>query len=739
MPWVPMPIQQEWQDENGDAANGFVLKAYLPGTTTATSIAINKNGGSPQSTITLNSQGHYEVSGNEVIPHIDQEFKYAIFRNASDAAANSNPYFGFIDNVTLASISDDFTVDSYATLRGKTSSIYADGNAITVTDDGIAGQFVVKTGTVTDNGGTLIVFTDDSNRYVERLYVTAINVKWFGALGDGVTDDAAALDTALAAAETLSIDSVFFPSGTYLTTASLTLRTGVTVRGVGSQSIILIGGNNTRALKGDILEGIIIEKLFFDGQKPTVGWETTNNFDFGIRLGENATSRSIKNVVIRNCTFKDIGLDGIYIENYSNVKIAECDFINCRRWGIVPQAEAHDGMYCSIEDCWFDCDFGGGPVGKEYPLGAIDSEPNSGELTTITFKNIRGKRNGVYMVGSGTYTYDAVIENVSVLGDFLYISNRVDVNVRNSTVRGTAGYLLVDTLNDSVPTKINSMDLRFLDTGRNQAVLSDGRRNLMPYDHGFEDYWNGSLSASGSGTSAGLVLREIDGQAVYLRDHQLGATSGSYSTIRQTLSNTLNNNDQVVLILEVERTDSNTATGNFLSVSVGANFSRALQVDAGVSTLMFAWQATATEASPFVSIGLSGTAGAQVNVLFRKIKLFFNPTEITKDTFRTVVRPYRKTELTFSGPTVDAANTSQISFSAASGQNIDTITSGYNGQVLSLYGASAGIAFTVRDASVSSGNIELIGNGTYVLQNGTSTNALTLIYDSGTSTWIQAS
>ena len=82
----------------------------------------------------------------------------------------------------------------YDDLRSADSSDLADGDSINVTDDGIAGQFVVKTGIVTDNGGTRIVFSDDSNRYAERRYDGAIYVKWFESLGD---DDTAGIQASI--------------------------------------------------------------------------------------------------------------------------------------------------------------------------------------------------------------------------------------------------------------------------------------------------------------------------------------------------------------------------------------------------------------------------------------------------------------------------------------------------------------------------------------------------------------
>ena len=72
---------------------------------------------------------------------------------------------------------------------------------IDITDAGIAGRFAYDpSDTATaDNGGTVIV---GSNGYRwKRLVNGPINVKWFGAKGDGSTDDSAAIAAARTAAE----------------------------------------------------------------------------------------------------------------------------------------------------------------------------------------------------------------------------------------------------------------------------------------------------------------------------------------------------------------------------------------------------------------------------------------------------------------------------------------------------------------------------------------------------------
>ena len=93
---VPNPIIV---DAAGTAGSGYVLKAYLPGTTTSTSIAIDSSGSSPQASLTANAEGIWEVSGNEILPYIDRKHKWGIFANATDAAANTPFYMGPFDNV----------------------------------------------------------------------------------------------------------------------------------------------------------------------------------------------------------------------------------------------------------------------------------------------------------------------------------------------------------------------------------------------------------------------------------------------------------------------------------------------------------------------------------------------------------------------------------------------------------------------------------------------------------------
>ncbi|TMV48609.1 hypothetical protein FE783_16260 [Paenibacillus mesophilus] len=106
-----------------------------------------------------------------------------------------------------------------------------------VTDIGQEGSFYYDSSDTTsaDNTGTVLV-TASGARF-KRIYDSTLNVKWFGAKGNGTTDDSQAIDAALSWALTSKSD-LFFPAGTFVA-SKIVLRTGVSIRGSGRTKTIL--------------------------------------------------------------------------------------------------------------------------------------------------------------------------------------------------------------------------------------------------------------------------------------------------------------------------------------------------------------------------------------------------------------------------------------------------------------------------------------------------------------------
>jgi len=216
---VPNPLF----DKNGDPFSGSVLKAFLPGTTTSTSIAIDSAGGSPQTSITANAQGKWEVSGNEILPYIDRKHKWAIFANATDAAANTPAYMGFFDNVEQV-LSANVSIKNFATVAAMvadTSNAVGDfisiENYTATNTSGVMFGKVVAAGTGTADGGSFIDLpnTTPATQFQQNL-PRWISVKLFGAEGDAVTDDFPAAQATTNFVELNPLGGVvFFPNGAY--------------------------------------------------------------------------------------------------------------------------------------------------------------------------------------------------------------------------------------------------------------------------------------------------------------------------------------------------------------------------------------------------------------------------------------------------------------------------------------------------------------------------------------------
>jgi len=110
---------------------------------------------------------------------------------------------------------DSLAADSIASLKAISVSGITSNQAVSVlgyyvAGDGGGGIFYYDSASATaDNGGTVIQPTTGTGRW-KRVYSGALNVRWFGAKGDGTTDDSASFQNTLSASQVVCV-----PSGTY--------------------------------------------------------------------------------------------------------------------------------------------------------------------------------------------------------------------------------------------------------------------------------------------------------------------------------------------------------------------------------------------------------------------------------------------------------------------------------------------------------------------------------------------
>jgi hypothetical protein len=114
---------------------------------------------------------------------------------------------------TLQVLLNALSLADYTALRayaGNQKSAYVTGYLVSAAPSGIAGLFTRDDSDTTsaDNGGTIIVAVN--GKRWKRAYSGAVSVQWFGAKGDGVTDDTAAIQAAFNAGTNISIPPVTY-------------------------------------------------------------------------------------------------------------------------------------------------------------------------------------------------------------------------------------------------------------------------------------------------------------------------------------------------------------------------------------------------------------------------------------------------------------------------------------------------------------------------------------------------
>jgi len=225
--------------------------------------------------------------------------------------------------------------------------------------------------------------------FFNLLDAAQLNVRNYGATGNGTTNDAPAIQSAINAAQ--SGDTIYFPNGTYLLNSTLTLPVQRNLQGESKAGTILKGNHS-----GNMIEGISnthvngnqsIYNFTLDGNHKTqsiyfLGRDNLTFYNLTVTHMEiqwngaiqivsswtgvsrtNPVTFYITGITIHDCTFSDnnngsiglIGIDGanIYNNTHSENNGSVGTGITCQAMGWLKNIKIHDstfiGWWANIE------------------------------------------------------------------------------------------------------------------------------------------------------------------------------------------------------------------------------------------------------------------------------------------------------------------------------------------------------------------------------------------------------
>ena len=236
----------QWQDSNSDNYNGAVLKGYVTGTSTPLQMATDTSGGTLLDDATLTSAGYPAPEGGGAVfsPHFNAPMKLSLYPTQAAADLNTGAIWtldfpDFIGNAGTAPF------DSYAALLADTTLVVGwwveTGSHIDGAGKGGGSYEVVAGGTGTADN---YLYGDTAGGLQVKLISDFKNAYQAGAVGDGATNDHAALSAYIAASQDVTL---ILTEGVFAIDEDLPLQAGQILQGITACSSI--GNTNGSILK----------------------------------------------------------------------------------------------------------------------------------------------------------------------------------------------------------------------------------------------------------------------------------------------------------------------------------------------------------------------------------------------------------------------------------------------------------------------------------------------------------
>ena len=335
-----------------------------------------------------------------------------------------------------------------------------------------------------------------ASRTLSQRFSDVLNVKDYGAVGDGVTNDAAAIqavfDLAFGSASSPHGDAgkyqnrpVFFPAGKYIISSQLNLTrvVGGHIFGAGRgctmvqfTGTVAGGGTRTSAIKINGAVDLCMERIAFAMYDPS----KSNSYALDLDWDGTTGGAGLHHNLFQHCTFSATGTGAVIIgasvhEGYNNM------FLHCGVGGgigavnygfTISGAQALDtliiggGGYSDLAFCW--CPSGGGSVhaqGMSMPGGNtaphVDYLMESGNTMTLTgirteAVKLLKQQSGIVIIHG--FVNAGGVNIIEVNGGKCMIEGAQMHYPINQRIFGTGGQLYMTAVGTGVPNDIHLLD-----------------------------------------------------------------------------------------------------------------------------------------------------------------------------------------------------------------------------------------------------------------------------------------
>lgn len=436
-------VAGQFFDNNGDPLTGGKIYTYAAGTTTPSPTYTTSGGTTPHpNPIILDAAGR--VPSGEIWLTDGAQYKFVIKTSTDVQIGSYDNIIGINSNFVNYTNSQEIqTATAGQTVFTLTTMQYQPGtNSLSVFVDGVNQYGPGSSYAYTETSSTVVTFSSglhvgaqvkfttsaiNASSYgdaeqvsynppftggaatnVEAKLAQTVSVKDFGAVGDGVADDTAAIQAALSAHF-----AVYVPSGTYKVSSTLNLQAGSVLFGDGSTSEITCANGDISIIYGLSTDNCAVKNL-----KINVTVAGTSGYIGAVHFATCQNCR-VENVEIEGVTWAGVYLDGssycyvtgVYAHDWRGTEQDSADICVYRAssYNII------DGNFC----------FGNGWH------GIFVQEPTAGQ---IPLKNvISNNRIGAHK------TYGIAVYSLSSVDVFTQIIGNTIEDIDGATLTGNAG------------------------------------------------------------------------------------------------------------------------------------------------------------------------------------------------------------------------------------------------------------------------------------------------------------